>query len=123
MFAVGLQRDPRIETSIDDCRLALASYRRLWDTLDPVEKLNKDFGLRDRDYDWCRPNTIVQSGLHGLHWKGRLEFFTLGPTSRGIPSREWDILLEDIDTRAFAFCPRANVIAVAGNVVGETTWE
>ena len=123
LFAVGLQRNPRIDAPIADCRLALASYRRRWETLHPVEKLNKDFCHRDRDHDWCRPNAIAVSGVHGLCWKDRVKFFTLGPTSRGIPSREWDIPLKDIKAHAFAFYPPANVMAVAESKHEWTSWE
>ena len=112
LFAVGLQRNPRIVAPISDCRLALASYRRRWGTLDPVEKLNKDFRLHAH-YNWWPVATAV-SGVHGLCWKNCVKFFTLRPTSRGIPNREWDIPLQDIEAHAFAFYPPVNIMAIAG---------
>lgn len=122
LFAVGLQRNPRIDAPIVDCRLALASYRRRWETLNPVEKLSKDFRFCDCDNDgW--PEAIAVSGVHGLRWEDCLGFFTLGPTSRGIPSKVWEIPLEDISACAFEFYPRANVMAVAENRSGGGVWE
>ena len=116
-----MQRNPRIETPIAGCRLALASYRKRWETLDPVEKLNGDFHLdRDRGL-WSA--AIAVSGVYGLLWKDRIRFFALGSTSRGIPIREWEIPLKDIEARAFAFYPRANVMAVAGNGDEGAAWE
>ena len=121
LFAVGLQRNPRIETPIADCCLALASYHRHWETLDPVEKLNKDFRLPAHDNWW--PDTIAVSGVHGLCWKDCVKFFTSGPTSRGIPNREWDIPLQDIEAHAFSFYPPANVMAIAENKQEWRSWK
>ena len=61
------------------------------------------------------PEAIAVSGVHGLWWEDRVRFFTLGSISRGIPRREWDIPLKDIETFAFTFYPRANVVAIAGS--------
>ena len=76
LFAAGLQRNPRIEPSmISNCRGVLAAYLRRWET--------------------------VVSGVCGLLWKDLVKFFLLGSVSRGIPGREWNILLGDFEASAF----------------------
>ena len=62
-------------------------------------------------------------GVYGLRRGDRIEFLVFGSTPRGIPRREWGVPLKDIDFCAFAFCPQADVLAIAGNESALVPWE
>jgi len=115
LFAVGLERNPRVERSLANCRLALAAYCRKWETLDPAEKWEKALdvpGVQD---------VIAIGGTYGLLWEDSVKFFTLGSVLRGVPRREWDVPLKDSTGYVFAFYPRANIMAVATDSVAAWT--
>lgn len=111
LFAVGLQRNPRINTSIADCSKILSEYLGRWKTLDPTEEWTIAIcASPDRDLDM-----VVVGGVYGLYHEDRVKFFVLGSISRGIPRREWEIPAKEIKALAFTFYPQANVVAVAGS--------
>jgi hypothetical protein len=85
-----------------------------------VEKWTKTLDLHD-DRGLIQEVMIV-NGVHGLCWQDRITFFMLGSTSRGIPRREWEIPFKNIEDRAFAFHPQANVVAIAGHENGVLEW-
>ena len=93
-------------------------YRTRWETLNPAEKWTESLC----GHDWY-PEVIAVSGVLGLCWEEFVKFFTLGSISRGIPRREWDIPFKGIQVHAFAFYPRADVLAIAGNENEEAPWE
>ena len=109
LSAAGLQRNPQIEPSmISDCRGVLTAYLRRWKTLAPLE----EWEMTIRGDSWGPIDVSVVGGVCGLLWKDLVKFFLLGSVSRGIPGREWNVLLGDFEASAFTFYPRANVMAV-----------
>jgi hypothetical protein len=90
--------------------VALAEYRRRWETLDPVEKWNETF----HGYGSIQ-EVMVVSGVHGLRLEESVRLLTMGSTSRGVLRREWEIPLTGLEVHAFSFYPQANVLAIAGN--------
>jgi hypothetical protein len=55
-------------------------------------------------------------GTFGILWKNAAKFITLGSISRGIPRKEWDVPLNDVEALRFTFCPRANVMVIVEEV-------
>ena len=110
LFGAGLQRNPRTKASLTDCRAALETYCKGWGALDPIEQWDGD--LHSSTYE----ATDVVGGTFGILWKDSAKFITLGSTSQDIPRKEWDVPLGDFESCYFAFCPRANVLAIVENV-------
>ena len=70
-----------------------------------------------------KPSIVVMGGVYGLHYDHSIKFFELGSISRGIPRREWEIPVKDIEALTFAFYPQANVVAIVGNQNQQKPWE
>ena len=108
-----MQPNSRTEISLADCRTALEAYCRRWKSLDPAEKWDRVFdvsGIQD---------ALAVSGTCGILWRDSVRFFNLGSGSRGIPRREWSILLKHVEASTFTFYPQANIMAIV-EVVGTT---
>jgi len=114
LFAVGLERNPRTERSLADCRIALAAYRRRWETFDPAEKWERVLDLSSIQ------DAVAIGDTYGLLWEDSVKFFTFGSVSRGVPGREWDVSFKGHGGHVLAFCPRANVMAVAEDLMAWT---
>ena len=106
LFDSGLQRNPRTKASLTDCCAALEAYRRSWESLDPLEE--DDVG----PLSFADGEALVVGGTFGILDENLAKFITLGSISRGIPSKEWDVPLNDLEAFDFSFYPRANVLAV-----------
>ena len=106
LFGAGLQRNPKTNMSLTDCRVALELYCRSWETLDPAEEWDDD--LPSSAYKAAN----LVGGTFGILWKNSVKFITLGSISRGIPRKEWDVSLKDLEASTFSFYPRANVLVV-----------
>jgi len=82
--------------------------------LDPAEKWEKTFDVPGVQ------GIIANGGTCGFLGEDSVKFFTLGSVSRGVPGREWDVPLKDYTGHVFAFYPRANIMAVAEELMAWT---
>ena len=75
LFGAGLQRNPRTEASLADCRATFEAYCRRWETLDSAEKWDKVanvFGIRE---------ALAVNGTYGILLRDFVRFLTLGSVS------------------------------------------
>ena len=79
--------------------------------MNPVEEWDKD--LHSLAYD-----TVVNvvGGTFGILLKNSAKFITLGSISRGIPRKEWDVPLGDLEPSYFTFSPRADLLVIVEEV-------
>jgi len=80
--------------------------------LNPAEKWEKALDVSGVQ------GIIAIGGTYGLLGENSVKFFTLGSVLRGVLGREWDVPFKDHTGYVFAFCPRANVMAVAEDPMG-----
>ena len=91
---------------LTDHRAALEAYCKRWKSLEPIEEWHKELPPANR-----RRFGVV-GGTFGILLDNSAEFITLGSFSRGIPRKEWDVPLGDIEAFHFTVCPRANALVV-----------
>ena len=106
LFSAGLEYNAGAGVSLDDSRKALLQYRSSLDSLRPTE-------VRVADRLWPDQTEFEYSagGVYPNVDGSSLRLFTMGPTSRGVPQKEWEIPLPVVNLAGYGLCPEDDVIA------------
>jgi len=109
-----LEDNPASDLTLAEKRRALDEYRTKWDTLNPIQKWEREVA----DFDYGH-----QASGHGVcgfvaDTQKFIEFLTLKSVSRGIPRKEWKLPLPEFDFFNFAIYPPADALAVVERRAG-----
>ena len=112
LFDAGLNDNPAINLSLTEKRRILDEYRTKWDTLSFIKKQKQDIGGLARYARQASGSGIFGFVTTGLAQRS-IQFMTLESVSRGIPQKEWGVLLPPISLpECFAVCPQVDVLAI-----------
>ena len=107
LFSVGLEYNEAAGVSLEHSRKALLRYCESLDALQPIEER-----IVDRNWPEHMESERPAGGIFPTITGSSARLFAPGSASRGIPHKEWEIPLPDIDLASYGFYPCADVIAL-----------